>query len=211
MTTPSGPDPISPGKSVEQTANGMPQGTAKDFGPFMRDQAQGDGGPRTNAPTPMSLSQGSPNPTGAPPTLDSIQAQAKTMQDGLGQVGDQLKSENLKLKRSQTHLLKNKLTEAQEHIRGAAQKLGINSPPMKMPQGAGPINRFIAYVNDGQDQLIQVQNQLKKMSAKGGQLSAAEMLAVTVKMNLAQQEIEYSTTLLGKVMDSVKQVMNIQL
>ena len=138
-------------------------------------------------------------------------AQAKTSHDSLGTVEQQLNTQNLKLRRSQTHLLKNKLTDAQAHIRQAGAKLGIDAPPMKLPPGATAIERFIAYVNDGQDQLVQVQQRLKDMSAKGQQINAADMLSVTVKMNLAQQEIEYSSTLLGKVIDSLKQIMNIQL
>ena len=206
MTT--DPGPISPGKPVDPTTSAGPQRDGRQFDSYM--QRGGEQGPRTEAPTPMDLAQGAP-PSGTPPTMDSIQSQAKVAQDGLGQVEQQLKEPNLKLKRSQVHLLKNKLSQAQEQIRSSSQKVGIDSSPFKPPAGSSAIGRFIAYVNDGQDQLIQVQNQLKQMASKGQQLNAADMLSVTVKMNLAQQEIEYSTTLLGKVMDSIKQVMNIQL
>ena len=147
----------------------------------------------------------------AGPNLDSILAQARTAQDTLGTVQKQLNTQGLKLRRSQTHLLKNKLTDAQGYIRQAGGKLGVDAGQMKLPPGATSIERFIAYVNDGQDQLVQVQKRLKEMAAKGQQMNAAEMLSVQVKMNLAQQEIEYSSTLLAKVIDSIKQMMNIQL
>jgi hypothetical protein len=147
----------------------------------------------------------------AGPNFDTMIGQAQTARDTLGTVEKQLNTPNLKLRRSQSHLLKNKLTDAQSYIRQAGAKIGVDAPPMKMPPGADAIARFIAYVNDGQNQLVQVQQKLKEMSAKGQQLNAAEMLSVTVKMNLAQQEIEYSSTLLGKVVDSIKQIMNIQL
>ena len=202
------PGPITPDKPVDPTTSAGPQRDGKQFDAYM--QQGGEQGLKAEGPTPMDLAQGTPS-TGTPPTMDSIQNQARVAQDGLGQVEQQLKEPNLKLKRSQVHLLKNKLSQAQEQIRSASQKVGIDSPSFKPPAGSSAIGRFISYVNDGQDQLIQVQNQLKQMASKGQQLNAADMLSVTVKMNLAQQEIEYSTTLLGKVMDSVKQVMNIQL
>lgn len=208
MTVPpdASPGPIDPSKAIER-AGDSPQ-SGKGFGSYMQDGAQG--GLKAQGPTPMNLAQG-PAQTSAPPNMDTIQNQAKVAQDGLGTIGQQLKTPNMRLKRSQAHLLKNKLTDAQEHIRGASAKLGIDSPAFKPPSGGSVIGRFAAYINDGQDQLIQVQQQLKEMSANGKQLNAADMLSVTVKMNLAQQEIEYSTTLLGKVMESIKQVMNIQL
>jgi len=37
------------------------------------------------------------------------------------------------------------------------------------------------------------------------------MMAVQIKMGLAQQEIEYTSTLLSKVIQSVTQVINTQL
>lgn len=208
----SSPERITPGKAIEP-AGTTPQ-PVKEFQPYMNSGAggpsQGLGSPASQGPTPMNLAQAQTAP-GATPSMDAIQNQAKTMQDNLGTIGKQLQTPNLKLKRSQAHLLKNKLSDAQGYIRQAGTKVGVESAPMTLQPGSSPIGRFIAYVNDGQDQLIQVQNKLKTMAAKGQQLNAADMLSVTVKMNLAQQEIEYSTTLLAKVIDSVKQIMNIQL
>lgn len=212
FTPDSSPDRITPGKSLEP-AGTSPQ-PAKDFKPYMQGSpgapmsSQGSAAP--TGPTPMDLAQGAASP-GSPPSMGAILNQARSMQDGLGVVGQQLNTPNLKLKRSQAHLLKNKLTDAQEYIRQAGAKVGVQAPPMTIPPGTSPIGRFVAYVNDGQDQLIQVQQKLKAMTAKGQQLNATEMLSVTVKMNLAQQEIEYSSTLLAKVIDSIKQIMNIQL
>ncbi len=207
----SSPGRITPGKPLEP-AGTTPQ-PQRDFQQYMQESPggkMGQGPSGVSGQTPMNLAQGQALP-GSPPTMDSIAAQARVAQDGLGQIGKQLRTPNLAFKRSQAHLLKNKLTGAHDYIRQAGEKVGIEASPFATPSGAGPLERFIAYVNDGQDQLLQVQQKLKAMSAKGQQLNAAEMLSVTVKMNLAQQEIEYSSTLLGKVIDSVKQIMNTQL
>jgi hypothetical protein len=206
----SSPGRITPGKALEP-AGTSPQ-PVREFKPYMEGgsgQAP-QGNISTQGPTPMSIAQNQ-NLPGTLPSVDAITQQAKTMQDSLGNVGKQLRTPNLKLKRSQAHLLKNKLSDAQSYIRQAGQKVGVEAEPLDVPSGSSAIGRFIAYVNDGQDQLVQVQQKLKNMSAKGQQLNAAEMLSVTVKMNLAQQEIEYSSTLLAKVIDSIKQIMNIQL
>ena len=205
------PDRIFGGKPLEP-AGTTPQ-APKEFQSYMQGTPSPPRGPAPEAPggpTPMDIARGPAIQT-AGPSFDTILAQARTAQDTLGNVEKQLNTPNLKLRRSQTHLLKNKLTDAQGYIRQAGSKLGVEAQAMKLPPGATALERFIAYVNDGQDQLIQVQGRLKELAAKGEQLNAAEMLSVTVKMNLAQQEIEYSSTLLAKVIDSLKQIMNIQL
>ena len=204
------PPSISPGKSVEPAAT-TPK-SPQDFNSLMQGSTSQMGTQTGSAlgPSPINIPQG-PSIQAGTPTMDSIQVQAKAAQDSLGVVGNQLNQPNLRLKRSQAHLLKNKLNNAQTYIRQSAEKVGLHPQPFATPNGASAIGRFIAYVNDGQNQLVQVQQQLKQMSAKGQQLNAAQMLTVTVKMNLAQQEIDYSTTLLGKVMDSIKQIMNTQL
>lgn len=206
------PDSITPGKPLEP-AGTTPQPSSKNFQSYMQgseNQTMGQAAAGPTGPTPMSMAPGASIPTTAP-TLQSALTQAQSAQDTLGNISQQLKTPNLSFKRSQAHLLKNKLGNANQYIRQTGAKLGIEAPPLTMTPGSNAIGRFMAYVNDGQNQLVEVQQKLKAMAAKGQQLNAAEMLSVTVKMNLAQQEIEYSSTLLAKVIDSIKQVMNIQL
>ena len=52
---------------------------------------------------------------------------------------------------------------------------------------------------------------LKKLSASGDSISPGDMMSIQVKMGLAQQEISYTSTLLGKVIQSITQLMNTQL
>jgi multidrug efflux pump subunit AcrA (membrane-fusion protein) len=144
-------------------------------------------------------------------SFDSLLAQAKTAQDTLGTVEKQLNDQKLKLKRSQSHLVRQKLGDANSYIRAAGSKLGVNSGEAKLPAGLSGISRFIAMVNDGQDQLAQVQDRLKVISAKGDQINPGEMMSIQVKMGIAQQEIEYTSLLLSKVIQSVTQIINTQL
>jgi flagellar hook-basal body complex protein FliE len=144
-------------------------------------------------------------------SLDSILAQAKTMQDTLGTVEGQLNDKNLRLKRSQSHLVRQKLGDANSYMRAAGSKLGAPMTENKMPPGLTGVARFVAMINDGQDQLAQVQQKLQQLAAKGEQLSPGDMLSVQVKMGLAQQEIEYTSTLLSRVIQGITQIINTQL
>lgn len=158
----------------------------------------------------MDMARGPSLPTSGV-SFDSILAQAKTAQDSLGTVETQLNNQNLRLRRSQSHLIRQKLGDANSYIRAAGSKLGAQMPENKMPPGLTGIARFIAMVNDGQDQLVQVQQQLQQFSAQGKQLTPGEMLSVQVKMGLAQQEIEYTSTLLSRVIQGITQIINTQL
>jgi flagellar hook-basal body complex protein FliE len=167
-------------------------------------------GGQAQAATPMAIPQG-PAISTAGVSFDSILAQSRNSQDSLGTVEQQLNDPNLKLKRSQSHLVRQKLGDANDYMHAAGSKLGANMPGQKMPAGMTGISRFIAMVNDGQDQLVAVQQQLQAMSAQGQQLSPGDMMSVQIKMGLAQQEIEYTSTLLGKVIQSITQIINTQL
>lgn len=158
--------------------------------------------------TPMELN--TPMNVGTP-TFDSLMAQSKTTQDTLGAVGTQLKTKNLKLKRSQTHLLRNKLTDAHTAMRGAGSQIGVNREPPDFANSLTPIDRFIAYVDDGQEQMLAMQAKLQEMATHPDKLNPAQMMLVQVKLSQAQQAVEYSSALLGKVIDAIKTIMNTQL
>lgn len=203
------PDRIAPAKALEsdQTLR-SPQGHS--FTSYMEKGVSSKGGEVAGAgPTPMELAK-TAGPTGMP-TMNSLLAQTKTAQDSLGTVGQQLKTPNLQLKRSQAHLLKNKLTDAQTYSRAVAAKLGVETAPMKTPQEGGVLARFLAYIGDGQDQFAAVQSKLQQMSASGDQINPGEMMLLQSKLSLAQQEIEYSSTLLSKIVSSITTIMGIQL
>lgn len=147
-----------------------------------------------------------PLPT-APPTAASILAQTTALQQGMTTVQGQISDPNLSLKRSQAHLVRNKLGDANTSIRAAGTRLGVETPPMTST-GSGPVARFLNYLSDGQNQLAAVQTQLQTLSKSPTGMNAADLLYIQLKMNQAQQEIEYSSTLLGKVMDSLKTILN---
>lgn len=205
------PDRIVPPKATEAD-QAIRQPSGQGFQSYMEKGATPTPKPgeAPGGPTPMELSR-SISAQAATPTVPSLLAQAQTAQDTLGIVGKQLRTPNLQLKRSQAHLIRNKLQDAREYSRSAAGKLGVEAPPMKPPEEHGAIARFLSYINDGQDQFAAIQAKLQEMAASGQQLSAGDMMMLQSKMALAQQEIEYSSTLLSRVTSSIQTIMGIQL
>ncbi|MCC6128180.1 MAG: hypothetical protein IT584_03155, partial [Chlamydiae bacterium] len=200
-STPS-PDRIDAGKPIEpKTPTRSEPGT--EFRTFM--EQPGTGAPNVSQTGPASpMQMASTNMPGVAPSFDTLTVQSKNMQDSLGNLKNQLKTPNLTLKRSQAHLLRNKLGDANDYIRGAANKLGVDTPPMKGPKHPGVTEKLMAYINDGQEKMVSIQQKLDDMMSSGTELKPADMMLVQIKMGQAQQELEYSSTVLGKVVDALK-------
>jgi len=147
----------------------------------------------------------------ATPSFDTLIAQVSTSQDSYSNIRNLLNTKNLQFKRSQQHLLRNKLSDASTYLRAANNRLGAEVPAMPNQSGARPIERFINLVSDGENQLAAAQHQISDMQKKGDQLRPGDFLLIQVKLAQAQQEIEYSSMLLSKVVDSIKATLNIAL
>lgn len=204
------PDRITGAKAIEADQTIKPS-TGQGFGTYMQKGSAAINSGTPVGQTPMELARSTNFQTTGQPSMDSLQAQAKAAQDTLGIVSQQIQTPNLQLKRSQAHLLRNKLTDAQTYSRAAAAKLGIDLPPMKAPAEGGVLARFLAYINDGQDQFAAVQQKLKELSSQGAQISPGDMMLLQSKLALAQQEIEYSSVLLSRIVSSITTIMGIQL
>jgi hypothetical protein len=209
------PKDIIPEQSVKPITEGEPKAPKDTVRPFQPYMESGKPNPLIEAGkspqvSPFDLAHGKVPAPG--PNFNTIQEQAKAAHSTLGDISNQLNTPKLKLKQSTKYLLKNKLNSAKGHIKSASEKLGAPEiEEEELPKGAGPLQKFIGMVTDGQNQLEATQQKLAEISAKGESMRPADMLLVQVKLNKAQQELEYSSLLLGKAVDDLKMMMNIQL
>lgn len=198
---------------ISQGAPKTPREGVRSFKPFM--EGAGETNPliasgKTPQITPFDLAHGKVPAPG--PNINTIQQQAKVAHATLGDIANQLKTPKLKLKQSTKYLLKNKLTSAKGHILSASNKIGAKTvKEEEVPAGSGPLQKFLALVTSGQKQLQQTQDELVNVAKRGDEMKPAEMLSIQVKISKAQQELEYSSLLLGKAVDDLKMMMTIQL
>ena len=167
------------------------------------------GAPQGTSPSPLDLPSGQKNIS--PPTAETVLGQMNSTSGVLGDIQNQLKTKNLKLKPPQKYLLRNKLNESNALIRSAASKLGVKvgAPPGTLSR-QNPIARFINMVNDSQVQLEAAQEQVGTLN-KSGHVNPGDLLMVQIKISKAQQELEYSSVLLSKAVEDVKTLFQIQL
>ena len=147
-----------------------------------------------------------------PPTIASIQTQMNSVSSTLGDIKNQLHTKGLKLKQSEKYLLRSKLTSANENIRSAAARTGVDTgEPIDLSNKKNPIAKFLELVTDGQNQLNSAAEQIQALDTSGKSLNAGQLLLVQTKLQKASQELEYTSILLGKSTDMIKTLFNVQI
>jgi hypothetical protein len=198
--------PITPGE--EKVPVGQPFSSFMQEGKDMQTPVSG----KAPMVSPFDLpAHGTPLATSAP-TFDTVLNQVKNAQSTLDDLNTNLTTPGLRLKPSTKYLVKNKLQDANVNFRVANAKLGAEIPDERpMSEFKGPLGKFLALVQDGQQQMESAQSQLKDLKDKGQNLQPADFLVIQVKMNKAQQELEYSSVLLSTAVSALKQLMQVQL
>ncbi len=221
MSTPLPRDIEDPGRVFPTTAIG--EGAPKEYSastqPFSSFMQPGGaaasplmGAGKTPLVSPFSMMQGPTLAQTATPTLATLAAQVNNVQSTMGDISNQLNTPNLKLKASTKYVVKNKLTDANMTMRSANQKLGADIPDEPdATKFQGPLGRFFAYLSDGQAQMESAKQQLQNLKAKGDTISPGDFLLVQVKLNKAQQELEFTSVLLSNAVSDLKMLMQVQL
>jgi len=206
-----GPSGVNKPKGFEQETQIKPN--QEEFQAYMKEPLEQPAGtPETGAPSPMDIAGKGQGGQGTV-SIESILNQTSQSENLLNTLQNNLNTPNLKLKRSHQKLLNNKLQDANRYLSSAADKLGLpKQPPSEIPSSSGPIAKFLGYITDGQNQIAQIKQKISEVSQQGQKgLNPGEMLSLQVKISQAQQEIEYSSVLLSKVVDALKQTLNIQI
>lgn len=140
-----------------------------------------------------------------------IAQQADKLIAQLDEVKGKLSTSDLQIKDSVQTLLRSKLSHIDESLKVALSKAGVEyTPPEKQAGIATPIERFLGFLTHAQHQLENLGEGVQSLTAMKGQLSPATMLAIQVKVGYVQQEVELFTSLLNKLLESTKTVMNVQ-
>jgi hypothetical protein len=108
-------------------------------------------------------------------------------------------------------LLKNRLSHIDDTLKIALSKAGLEYTAPVQPTGTGnPIEKFLGYLTHGQYQLEHLGSAIAQVQGKGMEVTPADMLAIQVKVNQIQQELEFFTNVLNKALESTKTLMNVQ-
>lgn len=189
--------------------------STQSFSSFMQSaQATAEAsGTKSQMISPFDLEQNGLKSGLASPNLGTIMSQVQLAQSTIGEVQNQLSYPDLKLKSSQKFVVKNKLSDVNDSLRAANAKLGTPGAdgPSVSSGATGPLARYLDYVADGMNQLESAKQQIAALKTKGTSMNPADYLLIQIKMNKAQQELDFTTVLLSKAVDDFKTMMNVQL
>lgn len=152
-------------------------------------------------------------PANAKPTVESLRTQAKDAIDQIDKVKATLSQTRTDIKPSYQTLLRNRLGHIDDNVKIALSKAGTEyTPPPSVAEAgkANPAQKFLDMLSNSQSQLEHLQGSLETMNASGATLTPGNMMAIQMKMNIVQQQIELFTSLLNKALESTKTIMNVQ-
>lgn len=207
-----GPGSIDPSKSVQPGEEGQSK-PGQSFQSYMEGQGPQGPGTKTEGPTPFDLAaQGKQLQGATTPTHETVMSQMNSASSVLGDLQNQLSNKDLKLRQSQKYLLRNKLSSANQNIRTAAKKTGVDAdPPLPQTSKQSPLSKFLGLITDSQSQLQGAQSKIQEMNTNGQSMNPGEILLIQTKLSKAQQELEYSSVLLSTATSDIKTLFNIQL
>lgn len=211
-TNPPDIDKLDSVESIQPKVSNEPQEPGK-FASLMNQPTENQAvNQNANAPSPIELANVNKGQIGTPPTMSDVQNQIHSVSGSLGDIKNQLHTKGLKLKQSDKYLLRSKLNSVNENIRGASERLGVNvgSPP-DLSTKNNPITKFLALVTDSQNQMGAAAEEIQNLSSDGQSVSAAKLLLVQAKLQKAQQELSFTSTLLGSATSMIKTVFNVQI
>jgi len=151
-----------------------------------------------------------------PVSSNELIAQTEQAAQRIETIKADLETPNLVIKKDMGKLMHSKLVHIDDSLRVALSKAGVEgqdaiaaTPSAGGPE-ANPVNKFFDHLTHAQYQLDHLGTYLESMISAEKELAPANMLAIQIKVNRVQQELEFFTSMLNKALESTKALMNVQ-
>jgi len=146
-------------------------------------------------------------------TLEDIQNTSASIKTRIEEIKEVLGASDVRVKDSYKGLLDNKLSHIDDALRIALEKIGseqtIEAGGLSFSAG---VEKFLGFLTRGQHRLNAVVDEIDQIRFNKKQsVNPADLLAVQVKVNFVQQELELFTNLLNKGLESTKTLLNTQI
>ena len=118
---------------------------------------------------------------------------------------------------SQPYDYKGALSSHVEHMDKAlidAHKIatGVEVESLTTPvNNQNPARKFLSFLTDADSRLNFIVSDIMSYSDQGKKLSPEKLLAIQVKLNFVQQEMEFFTNVLNRAVEGIKTLMNVQI
>jgi hypothetical protein len=136
------------------------------------------------------------------------------MQTPVQKISETVRKEpNIKLSPVYEAPLSERLIHIDASLKSALGIAGVEvkGPPPVPVKGEAPLNRFLNYLTHGDRQLSALVTEVQSYNISNEPITPAKLLAIQIKLNFVQQELEFFTNVLNKALESTKTLMNIQI
>jgi len=153
--------------------------------------------------------------TPQPPSQEGVLQQTQQINQQIESIKIKLNQPGLNLGSSaQQALLTEKLNHVNSSLKTVLSKSGVElksiEPTQTSIDPSHPAVRFLRTLTQSQDQMMQISNEIGRLNATGDRLSPERLLAVQIKLGFVQQQMEFFSNLLNKLLESTKTIMNVQ-
>lgn len=208
-TNPLSPDRLDPTRAIQPTQGHEQSPSNGAFAQLMQTPATAQEAQinPSSAPSPMNILPGT-HPMGGP-SFDSMQSQLNIASSHIADMQAQIQTPGLKIMPQDRDLLSKHLGNATDNLRAVNTKLGVSSPPAEPL--TGPLGQFMSLINDGANNIASAKQKLSSIASSTDSLNPTEMLLVQVKVNQAQQQIDFASSILSNTVNAFKTLMNLQI
>ncbi len=184
----------------------------RSFESFMEEAGRKDVG-QNSVGTPFDLPR-QQSLTQEAPSYDVLLGKANLAEQNFNQIRSSLNAfseKGIGLDPSQGYLIGSKLNKARDHIGQMNALLGVEGAVDSSPKTGGVMGKFINLLTEGQSNLVSAQQAIVDLKNKGGSLNSSYFLKLQVKLSQAQQELEFASVTLSKMVEGIKALMNVQI
>jgi len=152
-----------------------------------------------------------------PASTEKVLNQAESIKANLVPATDKIQetlqtNPEIKLSPAYEAPLSEKLVHIDSSLKSALGISGVEVKGTPAPnQPLHPLEKFLNYLSHGDNQLTALTTQIQALSGpEAKNLTPGKLLAIQVKLNFVQQELEFFTNVLNKALESTKTIMNVQ-
>lgn len=153
-----------------------------------------------------------------PASIEQITAQAEDLRGALKQPIAQLdgalkENPNTKISPVYEAQLSQRLVHIDSSLRSAIGKVGgveVVSSQVSGPN-TNPLVKFVNYLTTSDHKLQSLIGEVRSLDLSKQRLTPEKLLAVQIKLNFVQQELEFFTNILNKSLEAIKTTMNVQI
>jgi hypothetical protein len=126
-------------------------------------------------------------------------------------VEDAQKSPNARISPAHDAILTDKLIHIDSSLKTSLSKVGVEVQAQDIAKtGQPPLVKFLNYLSNGDRQLNTLVTEIQSINVTKERLTPEKLLAVQIKLNFVQQELEFFTNVLNKAVEGTKTIMNVQ-